>query len=129
MTIGERVRAIRKQHGMTQRAVAAAAGMLPQYLSDLERGRIGNPSLDTLRSIASVFAMGVDELIGRGLPYLEADLPGGLCQLLKDRQWAREITAEWVDALLRIEYAGRRLETKREFLEAYLALKRILDRS
>jgi len=54
-------------------------------------------------------------------------IPPGLAELLDDEEFNREIDEEWVDLLLKIELKGRRPDTKREWLELYLALKRILD--
>ena len=129
MDIGERLRNIRKQLGYTQREAAGAAGMSPQYLSDLETGRIRNPSLETLQRLAQAYGMGVDELIGRRGRCRREDLPEGLQELLADPDWAEQINDLWVETLLRIRHGGRALGTKEEFLEAYLSLRRILDRS
>jgi len=127
MNVGERLRAVRKQLGYTQRHAAALAGMHPQHLCDLERGRIAIPSLETLSRLAAAYGMGVDELIGSGRSYAADELPEGLRELLSDPEWTEAITPAWVETLVRIEHAGRRLRTKRQFLEAYLALSRILQ--
>jgi transcriptional regulator with XRE-family HTH domain len=127
MRVGDRLRSIRKAQGLTQRALAAAAGMPAQYVSDLERGRIRNPSLETLSRVANALGIGVGELIGRGLEQRGADLPEGLRALLADPEWGEAITPEWVDTLLGVEHAGRRLQSKAEFLEAYLALRRLFE--
>ena len=127
MTLGERLRSIREDLGYTQREAAKMAGMRYQYLSNLENGRIGNPSVGTLGKLASAYSLGVDQIIGRGVPTEVGDLPNGLQELLADQEWGEQITEEWLETLLRIDHNGRRLRTKREFLEAYLALSRILS--
>ena len=128
MEIGDRLRYIRKELGYTQREAAERADMQYQYLSNLENNRIPNPSLDTLQRLADAYGLGVDQLIGRGVLSLDAnDLPQGLQELLEDPQWAEEITDDWIATLLRIEYRGVSLRSKRQFLEAYLYLRHLLD--
>lgn len=127
MTLGERMRRIRTDRGLTQREVGERADMPSQTISDLECSRIENPSLNTLKNVAKALDIGVDELVGRGVSHDREELPQGLLQLLDDPEWSDEITESWIELLLQIEFEGRRLETKREFLEAYLALTRILD--
>jgi hypothetical protein len=70
--------------------------------------------------------MGVDELIGYGLKREPKDLAVGLRELLADPDWAPVLTPPWIETLLGIEHNGRRLSTKQEFLEAFLALRRTL---
>jgi len=127
MAIGDRLRNIREKLGYTQRRAADRAGMRNQYLSNLENGRIANPSLDTLTKLAVAYDMGVDDLVGHVVPISEDQLPEGLRELLDDPDWSERLTDEWIDVLTKIQYQGRRLRTKREFLEAYLALSRILE--
>jgi len=123
--VGERLRSIRETLGLTQREAAAKAGMRHQYLSSLENGRVANPSLDTLARLAAAYGMGVDELIGQGRSYTRRELPAGLRKLLADPEWGQHVTPSWVETLMRVRHEGRPLKTKQEFLEAYLALRRI----
>ena len=48
---GERVRALRRQRGVTQREMAAVLGVSSAYLSALEHGRRGRPTWDMLQRI------------------------------------------------------------------------------
>jgi transcriptional regulator with XRE-family HTH domain len=49
--IGEKIRALRQQRGMTISELAEAVGLSPSAVSQIERGTI-DPSLRTLRSVA-----------------------------------------------------------------------------
>ncbi len=49
--IGSRVREIRRDQGLSLRDLAAAAGLTPSFLSQLERG-LTEPSISSLRRIA-----------------------------------------------------------------------------
>ncbi len=69
--IGLRVQAFRKARGLTQEALAEAAGRSVDTLSLIERGRI-LPSIDTLVAVADGLGLSLAELIpdtaGRELP-------------------------------------------------------------
>ena len=56
------IRVYRDHRGMTQGALAAAAGIHPVYLSQIERGR-RTGSARTLAAIAEALGVTVDELI------------------------------------------------------------------
>lgn len=92
MAFGERVRELRKAHGMSQRGLAERAGIDFTYLSKIENGRIEPPSEDVIRRVAAELNVSADELI-----VLADKLPSDLVQELK--------TPERVSALRR-EIAG-----------------------
>jgi transcriptional regulator with XRE-family HTH domain len=48
---GEKVRALRRERGVTQSEMAAALGVSSAYLSALEHGRRGRPTWDLLQRI------------------------------------------------------------------------------
>ena len=48
---GARLRDLRQARGMTMKAMAAAIGVSPAYLSALEHGKRGRPSWDLLQRI------------------------------------------------------------------------------
>ena len=125
MDINERVRRIRKGLGLTQRKAAELVGVPVQYLCDLERGRNTNPSLTTLQRLATAYGIGVDDLVGYGLQRQSDELPEGIRDLLADPDWAPKMTPSWVETLTRLKHDGRGLQTKQEFLEAYLSLRRV----
>ncbi|QLY79210.1 MULTISPECIES: helix-turn-helix transcriptional regulator [Clostridium] len=51
MSIGEKIKASRKERGLTQVDLANKANISRSYLADIERNRY-NPSIDVVRSIA-----------------------------------------------------------------------------
>ena len=75
MELGTRVRQMRRERGMTLRAVAELAGVDQTYLSKIENNKPGFvPGAETLRSLAS--ALGADpleflELAGKVPPELQ----------------------------------------------------------
>lgn len=61
MTFGERLRQLRKEKGLTLRALAEGAGVDFTYLSKIENGKAGYlPGADTIRALAQI--LGADPL-------------------------------------------------------------------
>lgn len=58
---GVAVRKIRKERGITQKAMAAALGVSPAYLSALESGKRGKPGFDFLQRVAGYLHIIWDE--------------------------------------------------------------------
>jgi XRE family aerobic/anaerobic benzoate catabolism transcriptional regulator len=65
--LGERVRALRSEHGLTRRALAAASGVSERYLAQLEAGE-GNISVLLLRKVARAMGVPVENLVREEAP-------------------------------------------------------------
>ncbi|MGC1696586.1 MAG: helix-turn-helix domain-containing protein, partial [Pseudolabrys sp.] len=63
--LGERVRTLRNQRGMTRKALAEHAKVSERYLAQLEAGR-GNISIVLLRRIARAIGLPVTQLVHEG---------------------------------------------------------------
>jgi XRE family aerobic/anaerobic benzoate catabolism transcriptional regulator len=63
--LGERVRTLRNQRGMTRKALAAHARVSERYLAQLEAG-LGNCSIVLLRRIARAIGLPVTQLVHEG---------------------------------------------------------------
>ena len=127
MKLGERLRRIRKEHNLTLKDLSQLANLSVPYLSDMERGVV-NPSIDTLQKVALAYNIVVRELL-TGVDGLGESRntvhPKGFDGLLKD--YGHEISEDWKDLLLRIALRGKRPSSKREWVELYLHLRRILE--
>lgn len=64
MTVGENVKAIRKERKLKQKELAEQCGISRSYLSDIENDR-HSPSIKTLNSLAIKLNAPVTELIRR----------------------------------------------------------------
>ena len=64
MALGENVRKLRRQRGLSQEEVAFAADMKRSYLSDLERGK-RNPSVRALGRLADALSVEPGSLLIR----------------------------------------------------------------
>ena len=68
MTLGERVRALRRARDWTLSTLGSNAGVSVSYLNDIEHDR-NAPSLKRLLAIASALGMSVTELLSGTHPY------------------------------------------------------------
>jgi transcriptional regulator with XRE-family HTH domain len=60
LSLGDRIRQIRKQKGLTQDQVAEAAGIDSKSLSRIECNRF-NPAIDTLQALAVALDVGIKD--------------------------------------------------------------------
>lgn len=78
LDIGRTVRSLREAKGMTgARLCRAAKDLDPRTLTAVEKGRIRNPSVKTLSSVARGLGMSVSELFRRAEARLERNLSFG----------------------------------------------------
>lgn len=64
MEVGERIRQLRQQRGMSINRLAAAAGVAHSVVSRLEHGHVTNPTAETLRRLATALEVPLTELLG-----------------------------------------------------------------
>jgi transcriptional regulator with XRE-family HTH domain len=76
-TLGEYLRVAREQVGLSQRQLAARAGIHNSYLARLESGETANPSADVVQRIADVLEVDATDLFA----YIGVTLPAGLPEL------------------------------------------------
>lgn len=62
-TLGKIIAARRKELGITQVALAARTGMSQGYISDLESGKILNPTIGTILKIATILNLDSSKLL------------------------------------------------------------------
>jgi len=128
MELSDKVRILRKKNGYTLRELSSLTELSIPFLSDIEHGR-ANPSYKSLKSIAQALNIPLADLfdgVGEGNPSADP-LPQGLDDLIQDHDFRDEINPEWIDLLRKIHLGGRYPQSKREWMEVYLVLKRILD--
>lgn len=61
--LAENLRRLRKAKGLTQEKLARLADLTNNTIIKIEAGKNQNPTLDTLKNIAKVLEVSVDELI------------------------------------------------------------------
>ncbi|HEX3499979.1 MAG TPA: helix-turn-helix domain-containing protein [Stellaceae bacterium] len=120
---GERLRALRTERGMTLKAMAAALGLSPAYLSALEHGRRGRPTHALVIAICAQLNIiwdDADELIRLARlshPRVTVDTAGlaasatELANLLAER--IRKLPPDTVDRMLAILKSEKLPERRR----------------
>ncbi|MGF7535114.1 helix-turn-helix transcriptional regulator [Bacillus mexicanus] len=90
MTVGLKIKSLRKEHKLTQSQLAAKANLSRSYLADIERNRY-NPSLSTLESIAGALGVQVADILvventNKEVPddYKEKDIANRINELITD---------------------------------------------
>ena len=126
-SFGTRLRTARRRRKLTLKQLSDLARLSVSFLSDLERGRT-LPSAQSIQRIADALELSPSALLeevrfGDG----QYDWPPGLEELRNDSNFGPELTDEWMRTLARIQHRGRQPETKDEWLELFLHLRRILD--
>jgi transcriptional regulator with XRE-family HTH domain len=62
MTLGQAIRAVRRQVGLSQKELADAAGIDQSYLSMIESDQRGNPGTRIMARLAQVLQVSMDDL-------------------------------------------------------------------
>ena len=136
MTMGERIKKLRKENGMTQTELADKLGVTKGTVSTWETNS-RTPNFETLDAMCDLFNRKMDYILGRSdeeLPYrsINRDLENPLSQVEDDLteyalKYARldEYGRRAVEAIIRAEYERcRGMETLKP-LGAYYAAVRI----
>lgn len=125
MTLGERIRQLRKKMRWTQSSLSEVCALSVPYISDIERDVV-DPSLKVVKRLAGAFDLHISTLLEvvDGMHDLHAT--GNLQIFLQEYPFAGEISTEWLALLLKIEYKGQRPRNSREWLEVYMFLQRLL---
>ncbi|HZQ68509.1 MAG TPA: helix-turn-helix transcriptional regulator [Terriglobales bacterium] len=95
-TLGERIRGLRAQRGMTRKMLAMQSGVSERFLAEVEGGT-GNPSVLTLRQLASALDVRMESLAVEGAePSVEFGHTAELLRTLSEaelreaQQWLEE---------------------------------------
>ncbi len=62
-SIGERIRGLRKEHGLTQAELGERAGLHQVQIAQLEADRYRSPRLETLRAVAKALGVSLTDLL------------------------------------------------------------------
>ena len=129
MKLGDHLRSIRKERKFTLKDLSQRADLSVPYLSDIERGVV-NPSVETVQKIAKAYNMKFQNLFNDVEEVGESahvTYPAGFLEFIADDDYKDELNDDWKELLMRINLRGRRPASKREWVELYLHLRRILS--
>lgn len=122
MKLGERLRELRHQQGMTLVKLAEICPLSLTYLSEIERG-MKRPSLEALGHIARALETTIPNIffdVDEYGPLTAQALPPGLPEMITAYG---PVPPEWLNLLCKIEIEGRRPQTATDWAEIYLHLK------
>jgi transcriptional regulator with XRE-family HTH domain len=129
--------------GLTLRDLSSSSNVSIAYLSDLERGVLVNPTLDTLTAIGKALGVSLNELLGVDA---DSDRSGHIPKALDEFRYLtpfREVIAdeanrrsrdpdeledEWLRTLSSIQVGGRRPKTASDYLFIFEAIRRAVER-
>ena len=139
---GQRLRRWRTERGVTLRDVSESSGISIAYLSDLERGKLVNPTLDTLTALAVALNVSLNELLGledeqAGRP----PMPKSLQEFAKLAAFKEAIATEaarwrmpeadveqgWLTSLAAIRVGKRAPRTASDYQFIFEAARRVLE--
>lgn len=124
MKLGDKIRQLREEGGLTQGQLAARSSVSQGYLSQLENGEVKNPSAAVLLRVAQAVRVDSDELFeAAGYPTvrtlrqiykeyqatIDDDLLRYLSRLPRDRQRRLLFLLEGMEKLLNIGESGDNL--------------------
>jgi transcriptional regulator with XRE-family HTH domain len=137
---GARLRSARQRLDLTLKDLSDRSGSSIAYLSDLERGLLKNPTLETLTSLASALDVSLNELLGVDDQSGQERFPAALERFAKLPQFLEETARDakrrklseldvrraWLRALDRIDIYGDRPESESDYLFIWEAIRRVL---
>lgn len=108
--IGENIKKLRKEKGITLSNLAKQSGVSKSYLSSLERGLKTNPSIQIVESVAGVLSIDINELLDRDINPLKIN-----------KEWN-----EFVEEAIKVGIEKEMLENYRELI-AFIKWRNLKD--
>jgi transcriptional regulator with XRE-family HTH domain len=130
LTLGTKLRTLRKERGWSLSHVAKDSGISVAYLSKLELGQ-SNPTIDILIKVAATFGMSIDELTqNTHEKQLTQSIPASLTAFLEhySKDFPELADPDWTTTLANIRFRGRTPDQREDWLTLFLDLKRVLNR-
>lgn len=128
--LGERIRRIRKEHGLSLRSSASRAQISVAYLSKIEHDE-ANPTVDVLERLANTFGMSLEELTTgvRAETDHSQDLPESLRRFIEENadKYQELLDPDWQRMLASIRLRGRYPEKSEDWLVIFINTRRALE--
>lgn len=139
---GRRLRHWRTERGVTLRDVSDSSGISIAYLSDLERGKLVNPTLDTLTALADALSVSLNELLGiEDEKSAQPSVPSALENFRQSQSFQEAVAAEasrwrmpqqdvehgWLVSLAGIRIGRRAPRTTSDYQFIFEAARRVLE--
>lgn len=118
MNLGQKIRNLRKEKGLSLNKLAERAGISPAYLSQLENDVSKQPSGEILLKIASALHTTIADLLDKPVRVHAKDfgeMPDSLRELIDAQGENLDIREEDVKMLMSIRYRGNQPETPEDW--------------
>ncbi len=128
MSMGQRIKALRKERGMTLQKLAEKASLYKSNISDIENEKRFKPNIKTLEKIATAMECEVGDFFERSED--KAEMAQGLKDLLEDNKQKTllKITEEEIDWMKSIRFSTDRKPTKETYVDILYTYRRLQDR-
>ena len=125
MSVGRKLRELRKTYHYTLKDVKERTGLSISFLSDVERGQT-KPSLDSLKKLAVCYQVGTSDLLEDAETVASTPVyPPGFVEFSENVSMNEDMK----EVLLTVErYSRKRAEVKEDWMQYYYTLKQIMGR-
>ena len=111
MELGQKIRQLREENGLSLNGLAEEASISKAYLSQLENDVSKQPSAEILLKIASALGVTIADLLDQPVrvyaeDFEDEDIPNALREFIDERGDALDIQKEDVRMLMNIRYRG-----------------------
>ena len=111
MELGQKIRQLREENGLSLNGLAEEASISKAYLSQLENDVSKQPSAEILLKIASALGVTIADLLDQPVrvyaeDFEDEDIPYALREFIDERGDALDIQKEDVRMLMNIRYRG-----------------------
>ena len=111
MKLGQKIRQLREEKGLSLNGLAEEASISKAYLSQLENDVSKQPSAEILLKIASALGITIADLLDQPVrvyaeDFEDEDIPNALREFIDERGDALDIQKEDVRMLMNIRYRG-----------------------
>lgn len=100
LTIGEKVKKLRTKEGLTLAELQELSGISKTYLSDLETGKAGNPTISIIRKIAKALDTSETELLSNQIPTQRSGLTYGAPRIFDELSKEHDINKSFYQGAL-----------------------------
>ena len=111
MKLGQKIRQLREENGLSLNGLAEEASISKAYLSQLENDVSKQPSAEILLKIASALGITIADILDQPVrvyaeDFEDEDIPNALREFIDERGEALDIQKEDVRMLMNIRYRG-----------------------
>lgn len=133
MELGQKIRQLREEKGLSLNKLAENAGISKAYLSQLENDLSKQPSADILLKIASALGKTIADLLDQPVrvytdDFKDEDIPDVLREFINARKDVLDIQREDVRLLMNIQYRGNQPKTVEDWEHILQTIRFVMNK-